>query len=858
MASRFKLMTKLGLKTIKENLYQFIALIFIGIISVTIYIGLMANALTFQTKVKVMYDRSNIADISVTLNPKYLDTEKDEKKINDVIGSSGKIEKRFYTYATLNSYNAIMTVSEKYPSINKESRFLAKSDLQTDDYFFVIDRNVTKGSAINELIGNQDNDDSVAKVSLDLSMLDINKDIINMADVFLKEGKSNPFKAGKLNLSFKVTGIMESAENITHTTISPYTFYCSNKVFKDKIVEILKDTFTDFGSRLIYSSFSAYLGWGDGNIDGESINFPKANQYLIDLNDDTKINDIKKELKEYFNNKEVNNLYQIQTKTESTNYTTITTDARQAKLMGYIFPIVFFMVSVLIIIASLRQVATKDRMQIGTLKAMGFSNNEIYLYYFSLFGGLNLFSTIIGLILGPIIIPKILNVKYKALYTLPTDIFRYPYLEASLTALLFLLVTLFITYIAIRRVAVLHPSVSMRPKTNKAKHLKSKKVTNYKIKTPIYLSIKMSIKDITKDMVKTLMVILGVLGCVMLLVCGFGIEDMGGYGVKHDSFINSGADYTLNYLDEVEISKTNKDLRIKENDKDIVLGYQPYSTLSTEVEFNNIYYETNLNIVGNEISFIDEKLDSHYKINLSKDEALISEKLVEELGIKKGDKITFTFRGKKIEAKVYDTVYEFYTNGIYLPADSYLFSDPVTKFKNAWIDINEEIDSNISLKKLKSIGYVTNVITLKQAQELVNTVTSLLTSMTNAIKFFAIALAIVVMFNIALMNYNEKLREIATLKVLGFKRYEISFSLISTILITTFIGSGLGLLLGKPFMRLVLYVNRVQAVCFNSYISFKSYLISFLIGFGVSLVVNIILALRTNKIKMVESLKSIE
>ena len=95
MASRFKLMTKLGLKTIKENLYQFIALIFIGIISVTIYIGLMANALTFQTKVKVMYDRSNIADISVTLNPKYLDTEKDDKKINDVIGSSGKIEKRF-------------------------------------------------------------------------------------------------------------------------------------------------------------------------------------------------------------------------------------------------------------------------------------------------------------------------------------------------------------------------------------------------------------------------------------------------------------------------------------------------------------------------------------------------------------------------------------------------------------------------------------------------------------------------------------------------------------------------------------------------------------------------------------------
>ena len=852
-------MAKVGVKTFKENLYQFIALIFIGIISVTIYIGLMANALTFSSRIEDMYTKSNIADLSVTLDPRHKDTENDEKKISEIIGDKGKIEKRFYTYATLNSYNAILTVSDKYPTINKESRFLATSSEQTDDNFFVIDRNTTKGNSINAMIGNHDGDDTIAKVSLDLSMLNISSELSSMLDDFLKEGETNPFKEGKLNLSFKVTGIMETAENISHTTLSAYTFYCSSKVFKDKIVELLKDRFNDIGVFLIYNvGFYQMLGWGDGNIDGDAANFPKANQYSIKLNDEAEADKLKKEIRDYFNSKEINNLYQVQTKKETTNYVTITTDARQAKLMGYIFPVVFFMVAVLIIIASLRQVATKDRMQIGTLKAMGFSNNEVYLYYFSLFGGLNLVSSIVGLILGPIIIPKILNVKYKALYTLPQDIFTYPYLIAAITTLSFLAITLFITFIAIRRVSILHPASSMRPKVNKARKLRDKNVTNFKRKNAIHLSIKISIRDVTKDMVKTLMVILGVLGCVMLLVCGFGIEDMGGYGVAHDSFINSGADYTLNYLEEVSISKTSEDLKIKYEDDYLVLGYEPYSTLSTEVTYNDISYETNLNIVGKEISFTENNLDSHYKNNLSKDDALISEKLVEELGIKKGDTISFTYKGKKINAKVYDVVYEFYTNGIYLPSDSNLFETEVTSFKNAWIDINEKIDSEIALRSLKGISYVTNVITLEEAKELVNMVTSLLTSMTNAIKIFAIALAIVVMFNIALMNYNEKLREIATLKVLGFKRYEISFSLISTILFTTLIGSVLGLLLGKPFMRLVLYVNRVQAVCFNSYISFNSYLYSFLIGFGVSLLVNIILALRTNKIKMVESLKSVE
>ena len=527
-------------------------------------------------------------------------------------------------------------------------------------------------------------------------------------------------------------------------------------------------------------------------------------------------------------------------------------------LMSYVFPFVFFLVTILIIIASLRQVAAKDRLQIGTLKGIGFNNREIYGYYFTLFGLIILISSVLGIIIGPIIIPNVLNVKYKALYTLPQEVFTYPFLYVILTILGLLIITCFLTFIAIRRVATLRPSVAMRPKTQKSKNRKDKEVRSYKKRSAIFLSIKISIKDITKDSVKSLMVILGVLGCVMLLVCGFGIEDMGGYGVEKDSFLNSGADYTLTYLDEVERSKTDNDLKIIKDDKNIVLAYQPYSILTTQIYFEDDSYETNLNIVGPQINFTSEELPSHYKNELPLDKAVISEKLVEVFGMKAGDEFYFTYQGEKIKAVVSNVVYEFYTNGIYIPYKSELFKKEITKFKNAWVDVNENINQEEVLKSIKSISYVAGVVTLSQAKELVGVVISLLTSMTNAVKFFAIALAIVVMFNISLMNYNEKIREIATLKVLGFRRNEISFSLVSTIITTSLIGSVIGLLLGKPFMKLVLYINRVQAVCFNDYISFSSYLYSFLIAFGVSLFVNILLALGTNRVKMVESLKSVE
>ena len=283
---KFRLLFKMGFQTFKKNLTQFLALIFIGMISVTIFIGLVCNALTFQDRVSTIYKRSNFADVFVTTNPKNKVDLADEENIAKITDGKGTFEKRFYAYASVNSFNALFAVSEKYPTINKESSIIEKSDEQTIDNFFVIDRNITQKYAINKLQDGKDiNVGDIATVTLDLSIFGLDEDTLSLLDGFVKDGKTNPFKDGKIDLNFKVTGIMETADNVVHTTISPYVFLCSNSKFKNAVVEALNDRFTELGASLIYRvGFYGMLGWGDGDINGSSANFPYPNQYLIKLN----------------------------------------------------------------------------------------------------------------------------------------------------------------------------------------------------------------------------------------------------------------------------------------------------------------------------------------------------------------------------------------------------------------------------------------------------------------------------------------------------------------------------------------------------------------------------------------------
>jgi len=130
--------------------------------------------------------------------------------------------------------------------------------------------------------------------------------------------------------------------------------------------------------------------------------------------------------------------------------------------------------------------------------------------------------------------------------------------------------------------------------------------------------------------------------------------------------------------------------------------------------------------------------------------------------------------------------------------------------------------------------------------------------MTMTIRIFAILLAVVVLYNLALLNFKERTKDIATLKVLGFSRFEIASSFIIEIIALTFFGSLIGLTLGYPLLYAVLSINETPLICYIYHIASNSYLYTVLLTCGTSFAINLFFAFLTNKVRMVESLKSVE
>ena len=130
--------------------------------------------------------------------------------------------------------------------------------------------------------------------------------------------------------------------------------------------------------------------------------------------------------------------------------------------------------------------------------------------------------------------------------------------------------------------------------------------------------------------------------------------------------------------------------------------------------------------------------------------------------------------------------------------------------------------------------------------------------MTDVIKIFAVLLSIVVIYNLSSLNMNERRRDIATMKVLGFNYKEIGETLVTEILFSTFVGTIFGLVFGYPLCILVLSINKTNLLAFMYHIDAITYILALLLSLLTSLIVNIVMCLKLKNISMVESLKSVE
>jgi putative ABC transport system permease protein len=280
------------------------------------------------------------------------------------------------------------------------------------------------------------------------------------------------------------------------------------------------------------------------------------------------------------------------------------------------------------------------------------------------------------------------------------------------------------------------------------------------------------------------------------------------------------------------------------------------------------YSQTIVSITSNNIDTNYEKAlyiieanngNSHLDLDFGDDTVALPEKYARELNVKVGDEVSISYEGNLIKSKVGQVYEAFVYNYVMIHASHPGLSEFNITYSYVFVNIDKSIISvDEAVNNIKSVSYVSSTQTQEGWMKNIKDVVGGILVMTNAVKIFAILLALVVLYNLALMNYRQRNRDIATLKVLGFYKKEIALSLLIESLTLTLLGSLIGLLVGYPFMLAVMQTNIVNLVEYLYRIEPLTYVISFALTFLVSVVINVYFSLMTRKIKMVESLKSVE
>ena len=846
MVSVKKLLAKLGLREIKNNWKQFLAIIAIGSIAVTLFVGLMANADNFESRVQQTFDNGNMADLWVTT--KTYD-ENDVYKIRQIVGEEGEVESRFEAMGQAGHHSVYVGVTTGEPTISHPYD-LQKTEEDTESYFVRID----------ESLGSKGNDDSVMgsyslggdlALTIDMSTLTSRSawlsDLLNLEKYY--EDDKNPLKAKTVELDFKVTALMKFPENITKSLYNSSTIIVSHQAFRKAFDDML------FGN--MKESISEEERLEEINLIHEILNevslldsygYLAPNQYLITLNDGVDSSLVKGKISDYFKAKKANNLLSVNDRSDMPFVITVTNDVAQARNFTFLFPFVFFFVAVLVILTTTSQIILKERMQIGTMKALGLKKGEIMSLYVSITLALVGIGTLIGEIVGPILIPWIMDKKYAIIYTLPKLGYVFPWVTGILTAVSFLLIAAGVTYFIARREISLKPCESMRPRPMVMKSYSLKFEPKHGI---TFLSLKMAIRNMWSDVVKSIMVIVGILGCTALLVCGFGVEDTVNYGLYHD----------LELGNSQVISLTFSSLKTEGEIKNEILGiegvksFEMYTRSTSTIGYEEGHStDSFIYILGKN----DGKTHMKYVPDMPSEQVAISTKISEETGAKAGDTVTFTYSNRTYTSTVYEVYEAFVYNGVIVYGDSPVLGDWGGAYLGANVDIQEGYSPAEVKEKLLSLPYVMQAQTQDDWAESINDVMGGILIMTNAVKVFAILLAITVLFNLALMNFKDRTRDIATLKVLGFGRAEIAFSLLFEMMTLVAIGVAAGLFLGIPFHFGVMALNKVDLVYYIYHINPLSFVLSFVLTFVVALLVNGFYSFRSESVKMVESLKSVE
>ena len=525
-------------------------------------------------------------------------------------------------------------------------------------------------------------------------------------------------------------------------------------------------------------------------------------------------------------------------------------DTQRIDNVAKVFPLVFFIVAVLICLTTMTRMVEEERSQIGTLKALGYSDISIMFKYILYAALATIIGSMIGVAIGYRILPDLCFEMYKNMYRLGNIKLSY---YSSLTfqgMMIALLCTLGATIYTCRKTLKESPANLLRPVAPPP----GKRVLLERIKlvwNHLSFSYKVTVRNVFRYKKRFLMTIIGIAGCTGLILAGFGLKDCIVKMVPHqyEDIFSYQAKINLNE------EKTNETIdKIKENKqiKDILEVHEESITIDNKDTNQSVTLVIPKDNPKEFIKLQDRKTEEQYNLT---DGIIITEKLAKLLEVEENDILKFSGTDTYKE-KVAHITENYLFHYIYLPKSSYKqdeYNTVLIKTKN----MTEKEEKELA-NELKEIPGVSSITFTSSTRHVFDDTMDSFAYVSLILIVSAGALAFVVLYNLSSVNISERRRELATIKVLVFYDKEVYQYINRENTILTLIGILLGLGTGNILTMYIIKTCEIDMLMFDTTIAWPSYLYAILITMSFAILVNIILYFSLKKIDMIESLKSIE
>lgn len=555
----------------------------------------------------------------------------------------------------------------------------------------------------------------------------------------------------------------------------------------------------------------------------------------------------------------------VLTRESSYSFRDYESSANRMKAIATVFPLFFIIVAGLVCLTTMTRMVEEERGLIGTYKALGYGKATIALKYVIYAFLASLTGAVIGCAAGLRLFPYIIYESWNIIYQMPAIKYASHTILSVVAVASLILVTLIATLYSCYNELSEVPSALMRPKA--PKNGKKILLEHTFIWKHLSFTKKVTMRNIFLYKKRFFMTVIGIAGCGALITAGFGIKD------SVQSIIDNQYGQIIHY-DNILVFNKNADSDARNNLSDKISSDEYYKsslmdyayTAEVKIPGSADDYSTDITVVNDTSAYMDyvtfRTRRSKKTIELDDSGVIISEKLAKDLNVKEGDNVLIHDEDNKQATVKVSGVMEMYINNyIFMTSEYYSQVFGYTPDNNRILGIltsdGDDIQSVIGDRYLtdnnvKSLTFVKANITrfenMIQSLDLVTWVLIISAGM----------LAFVVLYNLTNVNISERIREIATIKVLGFYDREVGEYVYRENIILTLIGGVFGLLLGMALHAYIMTTIELDGVMFGTKINISSFLISYGITILFSLLINIFMYPSLKKIPMVESLKSVE